>query len=61
MSSFTFRDFLKNITCQSDCCKDSNVNTNGNNNKIELTITTHPEIIHVKDEETQRTPDTPTK
>ena len=55
------RDFLKNITCQSECCKSSEVRTNGEGNNIHFSIEVkEPRIIKVKDEETnQPSPSTP--
>jgi len=62
MSSFSFQDFLKSITCQSECCKSQDVRTNGQGNNINFSIEVkEPRIIKVKDEETnQPSPSTPT-
>ena len=51
MTSLNFREFLKSITCQSECCKNNEVRTNGQSNSINFTLEV-PKIIHVKDEET---------
>jgi hypothetical protein len=57
MTSLNFREFLKSITCQSECCKNNDVRTNGQGNSINFTLEVkEPKIIHVKDEETQPSP-----
>jgi len=53
MSSFSFQDFLKNITCRSDCCKNNDIRAEGQNN-ITFTIDIRePHLTKVKDDETQ--------
>jgi hypothetical protein len=59
MTNFNLSDFLKQLTCQSDCCKSNNIQTSGNENKIILEINTHPNTIHTKDEEIQKNKDSP--
>lgn len=48
------RDFLRNITCQSECCRNNDIRTTGQGNNVNLTIDIkEPKIIKVKDEEIQ--------
>lgn len=54
--SLNIRELLRNLTCQSDCCKSNQVMTSGTDNKIVLEINTHPSIIHTRDDETNTTP-----
>jgi hypothetical protein len=45
-------DFLKNISCTSDCCKSNDIRAEGQNN-ITFTIDIRePEKVKVKDDET---------